>query len=282
MKKLTSTVAGFLLLMACQTQIPAEDLSQEEFDDLQEIVVSETEGSITSLGISETVLVVENVGISIQALPVGCRTIVAGSETDLDADNIPDDVTYEYNPAICIRSLPNNRTRSIGGRVRLEDTGVSPSIGYRFTFTDFEKIERRFGVVQFSETRNGIRSANLSADKLVLTRGNDLTVELKRPSRLRQLLHNQMNIVFNANSEIMPNQPFPAGTIGINGSVEWTRGSFPSRGYSTATQTPLQTDPTCESQRIVGGVQVLTRANLTIRFEYQPCGTAPIVTKILN
>ncbi len=276
-------IAGLvLILVACPIQ-NTDDLSSEELDDLREIVTSETEATVYELGVSDTILFVDrDNNLQVQALPVGCRTVVAGSETDLDADNIPDDVTYEFNPAICIKSLSNNRTRTIGGLARLEDTGVSPGIGYQFTFTDFEKIERRFGVVQFSETRNGTRSANLSVNKLVLTRANDLTVELKRPSRLRQLLRNQMNVVFNATTEIMPNQSFAAGTIGINGSVEWTRGTFPSRGYSTITESPLQTDPTCESQRIVGGVQVLTRAKLTIRFEYQPCGTAPIVTKTLN
>jgi hypothetical protein len=283
MKKLLITITGFLFLVACQTQTPTDDLSQEEFDDLREIMINETETTTINLGVSETILLVGlHQTISIQALPANCRTIVAGSETDSDSDTIPDDVTYEFNAATCIKSLPDNRSRSKSGRIRLEDTGMTPSIGYRFTFSNFEIIERRFGVLVFSETRNGTRGATLSANKLSLTRDNDLRVELKRPSRLLQTLQNQMNFNFISSSPIMPNQPFPAGLISINGTVEWTRGALPSQSYTITTQTPLQTDPTCESQRITGGTQTLTRAKLTLNFAYQPCGTAPIVSKVLN
>lgn len=271
-----------LTLVACPTQ-NSDDLSNDELDDLREIFIGETESTIIHLGVSETVLLVDkDTNLRLQALPTGCRTIVAGSETDTDSDTIPDDVTYEFNAAKCVQSLPDNRSRSKSGRIRLEDSGTAPSIGYRFTFTDFQIIERRFGVLTFTETRNGTRSASLSANKLSLTRENDLLLELKRPSRLLQTLRNQMNFVFSSVSPIMPNQPFPAGSIVSSGSVEWSRGTFPSRAYSTSTESPLLTEPTCASQRIVGGVQLLTRGKLTLRFTYQPCGTAPVVTKTLN
>ena len=271
-----------LALTACPTQ-NSEDLSKDELDDLSEIFISETSSTIVNLGVSETVLLVDkDTTLRLQALPANCRTIVAGSETDSDSDTIPDDITYEFNAANCTKPLPDNRSRSKSGRIRLEDTGIAPSIGYRFTFANFEIIERRFGVLVFSETRNGTRGASLSANKLSLIRDNDLTVELKRPSRLLQTLRNQMNFIFISSSIILPNQPFPAGTISIDGNVEWTRGTFPSRSYSTTTTSPLQTDPSCESQRIVGGTQALTRAKLTLSFAYQLCGIAPIVSKTLN
>ncbi len=271
-----------LALTACPAQ-NLDDLSKDELDDLSEIFISETSTTTINLGVSDTVLLVDKDNtLRLQALPANCRTIVAGSETDSDSDTIPDDVTYEFNAVNCIKPLPDNRSRSKSGRIRLEDTGTSPSIGYRFTFTNFEIIERRFGVQVFSETRNGTRGSNLSANKLLLTRDNNVTVELKRPSRLLQTLRNQMNFIFTSSSPIMPNQPFPAGAISINGNVEWTRGTFPSRSYSTNTTSPLQTDPSCESQRIVGGVQTLTRAKLTLTFAYQLCGIAPIVSKTLN
>jgi hypothetical protein len=282
MKKLMLIATLALALTACPAQ-NSDDLSKEELDDLSEIFISETTATTVNLGVSETVLLVDkDTTLHLQALPANCRTIVAGSETDSDSDTIPDDVTYEFNAANCIKSLPDNRSRSKSGRIRLEDTGMTPSIGYRFTFTNFEIIERRFAVLVFSETRNGTRGATLSANKLILTRDNNLSVELKRPSRLLQTLQNQMNFIFTSSSPIMPNQSFPAGLISINGTVVWTRGTLPSRSYTITTQTPLQTEPSCESQRITGGVQSLTRAKLTLSFAYQACGTAPIVSKILN
>ncbi len=269
-------------LVACPNQ-NTDDLSNEEFDDLREIVISETETTTINLGVSDTILFVDNdTNLRLQALPVGCRTVVAGSETDTDSDTIPEDVTYEFNAAKCVQTLPSNRSRTTSGRIRLEDTGTAPSIGYRFTFTDFELIERRFGVLLYTETRNGSRSANLSANKLSLTRENDLLLELKRPSRLLQMLRNQTSFAFSSNTPIMPYQPFPAGSIVSTGSVQWSLGTFSSRSYSVSTESPLLTEPTCASQRIVGGVQILTRGKLTVRFVYQPCGTAPIVTKTLN
>jgi hypothetical protein len=279
MKKLCLVFIATTLLVACPTQT-SDDLATEEFDDLQEIVVSETEASSTNLGVSETILVVDKDQLHLQALPNGCRSIVAGAETDSDQDTIPDDVTYQFDPNKCVKAIPNG-SRAVGGRIRVEDTASNPAIGYRLTYVDFVITERRFGVLSLTESRNGSRSASLSANKLTLSRENTIALELKRPSRAVQTLSNQMSFVFTAASPISPNATFPAGTISINGLVQWTRGNLPPRSYSTSTETALQTEPSCTTQRLVGGVQTLTRGKLTVRFAYQPCGSAPVVSKTL-
>ncbi len=270
---------AFLSLTACLQNSNTDDLSTDEFDDLQEIVISETEASVFTLGVSETVLVVENQDITVQAAP-NCRTIVAGSETDADSDNIPDDVTYQFN---CNKALANNVNRSITGRIRILDTATNPSIGYQSIFINFKVTDKRFGTVLISETRNGTRGATLNADKLSVARENNIQTVLERPSRLTQTLENQMQFLFTSNGGIIqPDQPFPAGALTTNSTVTWTRGNFPSRSYTTTTPTPLQVAPSCASQRIVGGVQILTRGRLTVQIVYQACGTPPVVTKTLN
>jgi hypothetical protein len=280
MKRLMLVVLGATMLIACPTQT-SDDLMTEEFDDLREIVVSETEASSVNLGVSETVLVVDrDTNLRLQALPSGCRTVVAGAETDADEDGILDDVTYQFDPIKCVRPVPNGN-RIFSGRIRVEDTASNPAIGYRLSYLDFAMTERRFGVVVLTETRNGTRGANLSADKLNLSRDNNINFKLERPSRLVQNLINQMAFVFTATSPIAPNVTLPAGMIVLDGTVQWSRGTFAPRVYTTKSETALQTDPTCGSQRVVGGVQVLTRGQLTLRFAYQPCGSAPIVTKTL-
>jgi hypothetical protein len=280
MKRLFLWVLGASVLVACPAQI-SDDLATDEFDDLSEIVISETEASSVNLGVSETVLVVDrDTTLRLQALPSGCRTVVAGSETDSDQDGIFEDVTYQYDPAKCVRSIPNG-SRSYSGRIRVEDTASNPAIGYRLSYLEFAMTERRFGVVVLTETRNGTRGATLSASKLSLSRVNNISLKLERPSRLVQNLNNQMAFVFTTTSPIVPNATLPAGSIELDGTVQWSRGAFTPRVYTTNTQTALQTDPTCAAQRVIGGVQVLTRGKLTLRFAYQPCSSAPIVTKAL-
>jgi hypothetical protein len=280
MKCLMLAFLGTAFLIGCPMQ-PSDDLATEEFDDLREIIISETESSSVNLGVSETVLVVDrDTSLRLQALPSGCRTIVAGAETDTDQDGIVDDVTYQYDPSKCVRNIPNG-SRTFSGRIRIEDIASNPAIGYRIGYLEFAVTEKRFGVVVLTETRNGTRGASLSANKLILTRDNNINLKLERPSRLVQTLTNQMAFVFVASTPIAPNATLPAGSIALNGTVQWSRGTFAPRIYSTTTETALQTDPSCSNQRVVGGVQVLTRGKLTLRFAYQPCGTAPSVIKTL-
>jgi hypothetical protein len=280
MKTMTRLVLIVLILAGCLGN-GSDDLNVEEIDDLTLVTISETESSARDLGVSETVLLIDrDTNLRLQALPSGCRTIVAGAETDSDQDGIFDDVTYEYDPSKCVRNIPNG-SRTFSGRIRVEDIASNPAIGYRIGYLEFAVTEKRFGVVVLTETRNGTRGASLSANKLTLTRDNNINLKLERPSRLVQTLTNQMAFVFTASTPIAPNSTFPAGNIVLNGTVQWSRGTFAPRIYSTTTETALQTDPSCSNQRVVGGVQVLTRGKLTLRFAYQPCGTAPVVTKTL-
>jgi hypothetical protein len=118
-----------------------------------------------------------------------------------------------------------------------------------------------------------------NANQLVL---NASVLELKRPSRPWQTLNNQMAFEFTAITPIAPNIILPAGTIALNGSVQWTRGNLPPLSYNTSTEALLQTEPSCTIQRLVGGIQILTRGTLKVRFAYQPCSTVPIVTKSIS
>jgi hypothetical protein len=285
------TGALMLGLAACQN-LSDSNLNDGDVRDVTDIFNRETEASVVGMSLSETVL---GVGVSApvarvqdttsahtQGLPAGCRTVISGSETDTDADGVPDDVTFQFSAVACARNLTFNRTRTLSGQVRLQD--VNPNVkdgSYLETSTNFAFTEERNGNPSFSEIRNGTRKLTL-LDAQRLTRENDVVTRLDRTLLPDQKLVNQMRFDFTSSGgAVKLNQPLPAGNIGISGGIQASRGVAPLRGFTVTTESALQYDPTCQEQRITGGVVVLRFTLGAIRIAFQPCGSVATGTRIL-
>ncbi len=285
-------LAAFLLLpfTSCQN-LADNNLSDEDVKDVTDIFNRETEASVVGMSLSETILgvgladtiarVQDTTSAHTQGLPAGCRTVVSGLETDTDADGVPDDVTYQFSAVACARNLTFNRTRTLSGKVRLQD--VNPTVkdgSYLETSTNFAFTEERNGNPSFSEIRNGTRKLTL-LDTQRLTRENDIVTRLDLALLPDQKLVNQMRFDFTSSGgAVKLNQPLPAGTVQISGGIQAARGTAPLRGFTVTTESALQYDPTCTQQRITGGVVVLRFTLGAIRITFQPCGSSPTSTRI--
>jgi hypothetical protein len=283
---------------ACQNM--GEDLSDDDIADLKEVFSREAEASAVSMSLSETVLVVgdstpiarvqttPNPRVSsgsafLQALPPGCRSVVAGSTADADADGVPDDVTFLFDAVKCTRTyiLFPNITRTLSGQVRLQDVTSQVKDGsYLETATNFAFSEEFKGNPSFSEIRNGTRSL-VALSGQSLTRDSNVTTVLERRLLADLRLVNQMRFVFTSSGgAVTINEPLPQGTLEVSGGVQSSRGNNPSRLFSVTTQSALQYDPTCNTQRLVGGAVVLRSNRGAVRLSFQPCGTPPTAVRV--
>jgi hypothetical protein len=214
--------------------------------------------------------------VYLQGLNPGCRTVIAGAETDTDKDGVPDDVTYRFDALKCARKLLFNRTRTLEGQVRLQD--VNPAVrdgNYLETSSNFVFSEIYNDTPSFAEIRNGTRSL-VTLNALSLTRENNLTTRLERRFRADAELVNQMRLTFTSSGgAVAINQPLPQGTIELSGGVQSKQGNLPLRGFTVTTETPLQYSPDCASQRITGGVVVLRSTGGAVRITFGACGSEP-------
>jgi hypothetical protein len=292
----------FLTFTACQNLLDNGDLTEEDVTDLRDIFNREAESSAVSMSLSETVLVVgvsspitrvqtaspleprvSSASAFLQALPPGCRSVIAGSTTDSDDDGVPDDVTFLFDAVKCTRTyiLFPNITRTLSGQVRLED--VTPQVkdgSYRETATNFTFSEEFKGNPSFSEIRNGTRSL-VSLAGQSLTRDSNVTTVLERRFLADLRLVNQMRFVFTSSGgAVAINQPLPKGSLEVSGGVQSSRGINPLRLFSVTTESALQYDPDCNVQRLVGGAVVLRSNRGAVRLAFQACGTPPTATRV--
>lgn len=279
-----------LMLAACQSNL--DDLSDDDAGNLKDIFGRETEASVIGLSLSETVLivgdavpddpfVVQSTEARAMALPTGCRTVVAGSETDTDGDNVPDDVTYQFDAINCKRTLLFGRTRTLSGTVRLEDAKpATPDGSYIETNTNFAFSEEVRGTPSFTETRNGTRRL-IAKGTQSLTRDNSLTTTLELRFLADQRLVNQMRFVFtSAGGAVAIGSPLPAGTVELSGGVQFSSATNPLRGFTVSTESALQFSPTCTEQRITGGAVLLRYARGALRIAFGACGSPPTATRV--
>ena len=214
-------------------------------------------------------------------LPAGCRTIIAGSESDTDSDGVPDDVTYQFDATNCKRTLSLARTRTLSGTVRLEDAKPAIADGsYVETSGNFAFSEEIRGNPSFTETRNGARRL-IAKGAQSLTRDSNLTTTLERRFLPDQRLNNQMRFVFtSAGGAVGIGSPLPAGTLQVSGGVEFSSAAMPLRGFTVSTEAALQFSPTCAEQRIIGGAVLLRYARGAVRIAFGACGSPPTATRV--
>jgi hypothetical protein len=281
-------------LMSCQN-ISSNNLNDDDATAVGDIFNRETEASVIGMSLSETVLIVDFAApvarvqstnpattqdssgkLYLQGLNPGCRTVIAGAETDTDKDGVPDDVKFQFDPVKCERKLLFNRTRTLNGQVRLQD--VNPSVrdgNYLETSSNFVFSESFNDAPSFAEIRNGTRGL-VTLNGLTLTRENNLTTRLERRFRADAELVNQMRLTFTSSGgAVAINQPLPQGTIELSGGVQSKQGNLPLRGFSVTTEIPLQYSPDCASQRITGGVVVLRSTGGAVRITFSACGSEP-------
>jgi hypothetical protein len=291
-----------LLLAACQNIPGSGNLSDDDVTDLKDVFVRESEASAVGMSLSETVLTVgfsaptprvqsvntlepdpSNTSLYTQALPSGCRSIVAGSDADTDGDGVPNDVTFQFDAIKCTRTyiIFPNITRTLSGQVRLEDANPSVKDGsYRETSSDFRFSEEFKGDPSFSETRNGTRSLVTLAGQS-LTRENNMTTSLERRFLADLRIVNQMRFAFTASSgTVAINAPLPAGSFEISGGVQSSRGNAPLQLFSVTTEQPVQYDPNCDFQRLTGGAVILRSNRGAVRLEFRACGSPAIATRV--
>ena len=279
-----------LTLASCQSNL--DDLSDDDVGNLKDIFGRETEASVIGLSLSETVLIVgdsapddparvQSTGVTALALPAGCRTVIAGSETDTDSDGVPADVTYQFDAIQCKRTLLFGRTRTLSGTARLEDAKPAVADGsYNETSSDFAFSEEIRGNPSFTETRNGARRL-IAKGAQSLTRDNSLTTTLERRLLPDQRLVNQMRFVFtSAGGAVAIGSPLPAGTLDLSGGVQFSSATMPLRGFTVTTEFALQFSPTCAEQRITGGAVLLRYARGAVRIAFGACGSPPTATRV--
>lgn len=283
-----------LSFSACNQNNTTDDLSDDDLQDLGSTVISETENAASSTSISDAITGVGGLNIPVseiqtrsnqtRALPTGCLTII-GSKTDSDSDGVPDSITYVFDEAKCIQNVPNIRgggTQTLDGQIKLEDT--SPNVSdrsYRQTLTALKYVRDPALKPKFTETRDGTREV-AQAGNTSLTKTHNITLVRQVNLRAKVTLVNKMAFVYQVSGAgtIDLNQALPAGTFTLTGSNEFTVGNKISRVFTTSTQAALVYNPSCESQRIVGGELRLTTPKTEIKIVFQACGTEPVVSRV--
>ena len=285
-------VLGFT---ACNQNNGTDDLNTDDLQDLGTTVISETESSASSTSISDAITGVGGFSTPVaeiqirssqtRGLPAGCPTIVAGSKTDTDGDGVPDSITYEFDAVKCQQNVPLNRgggTQTISGQLQITDTSPTPDRSYRETLLNLKYVRDPLFKPKFTETRDGTREITQFGN-MALTKTYDLSLVRQVALRPKVTLHNKMTFAFQVSGTgvIDLNQPLPAGTFVLSGSNEFTIGAKLSRVFKTTTPTPLVYDPTCDSQRIVGGELRLAKPNVEVKIVFGACGVDPVISRVL-
>ncbi len=283
-----------LSFSGCNQNNSTDDLNDEDLQDLSSTVISETENAASSTSISDAITGVGGLSIpaselqtrSVQsrALPAGCLAIV-GSNTDSDSDGIPDSITYVFDEAKCKQDVPAIRgggTQTLGGQIKLEDTKpTTADHSYRETISALKYVREPALKPKFTETRDGTREITQSGNTS-LTKTHNITLVRQVNLRAPVTLVNKMAFAYQVSGAgtIDLNQPLPAGTFTLTGSNEFTVGNKVALVLTTSTKAALIYNPSCDSQRIVGGELRLTVPKTTIKIVFQACGTEPVVSRV--
>jgi hypothetical protein len=204
------------------------------------------------------------------------------SSTDSDGDGIPDDATYLFTAPPCRFTGFRGSTLDIVGQIRIQDPTLTDAgfdflatlTALRFTYTPTS------GSAIYSVTRNGTRALTGSVSALQLA--TDLQVARTFPGQSDAAVDQQWTVSFTPESPLALNQPLPSGTLDVEGTLNWTRGTE-SLDLTVTTETPVHYNAGCsgDPRRIDAGE---VRANGTfgdvtgyVRIRWSECGKDPEV-----
>jgi hypothetical protein len=203
------------------------------------------------------------------------------SGTDSDGDGIPDDATYEFTSPPCHFTGFRGGTLDVVGQLRMQDpTPTAAGFGYDGTLTVLRHtITSGDGKTTYSITRNGKATLTGSTAGLFLT--TDLQVARTFTGQPDAAVDEQWTVTYSPETSLQINQPIPAGTLDVSGSLAWTRGTE-NFSLTVTTPTPLHYAACAgTSQRFDAGE---LRASGTfdgtagyVRVRWTECGKAPEV-----
>jgi hypothetical protein len=216
-------------------------------------------------------------------VPIGdgppCAT--PSTATDSDGDGIPDDATYEFTSPPCHFTGFRGGTLDVVGQLRMQDpTPVAAGFGYQATFTALRyTFTSGGGNTTYSVTRNG--GATLSGSTAGLFFASDLQVVRTFTGQPDAAVDEQWTVTYVPETPLQINQPIPAGTLDVSGTLDWTRGTE-TFSLTVTTPTPLHYAAcTDTAQRFDAGE---LRASGTfdgttgyVRVRWSECGKEPEV-----
>jgi hypothetical protein len=202
------------------------------------------------------------------------------STTDSDGDGIPDDATYEFTSPPCHFTGFRGGTLDVVGQLRMQDPTPSAGFGYDATLTVLRyTITSGDGKTTYSITRNG--NATLTGSTAGLFLSTDLQVARTFTGQPDAAVDEQWTVTYSPETPLQINQPIPAGTLDISGTLAWTRGTE-NFSLTVTTPTPLHYAAcTDTAQRFDAGE---LRASGTfdgtagyVRVRWSECGKSPEV-----
>jgi hypothetical protein len=160
------------------------------------------------------------------------------STADTDGDGIPDDATYEFTSPPCHFTGFRGGTLDVVGQLRMQDpTPTAAGFGYEGTFTALRHtITSGNGETSYSVTRNG--HAVLTGSTAGLFLSTDLQVARTFTGQPDAAVDEQWTVTYTPETSLKINQPIPAGTLDVSGTLDWTRGTE-TFALTVTTPTPL-------------------------------------------
>jgi hypothetical protein len=281
---LTLALSCAAFLTACPSPNNETAVLAEESTALGDNANDDVEEYADTLGIFESAGAPVSVVNAQAAAP--CRTISAGTNTDTDSDNIPDDVTYNFTKANCTKQLAGGATFTKGGSKRIQDTDNTNNRSHSETLSGLESVWTRTingKNVVFTATRNGTRNIT-QGSSTTLTRVHDVTGSSVRTvdgnAGLGVVWRNQLSIAYTAsgNSTISNTAALPDGTLNISGTWTSTRGTRPQRVFTVSgTGLGFNKESTCNARRIVSGTLTLTDSKGTVSITFNGCNSLPSI-----
>ena len=173
-------------------------------------------------------------------VPIGegppCAT--PSTATDSDGDGIPNDATYEFTSPPCHFTGFRGGTLDVVGQLRMQDpTPSAAGFGYEATFTVLrDTFTSGDGKTTYSVTRNG--GATLTGSTAGLFLSTDLQVARTFTGQPDAAVDEHWTVTYIPETPLQINQPIPAGTLDVSGTLDWTRGTE-TFSLTVTTPTPL-------------------------------------------
>ena len=219
-----------------------------------------------------------------QLAPVGtsagapCAT--PSSTTDSDGDGIPDDATWIFTAPPCRFTGYRGGTLDVVGQLRIQDPSLGAAgFGYAATLTALRATVTTGGnnPETYSVTRNGTRSLDGTVAELLLTA--DLQVIRTFTGLPDAAVDEAWTARFTADTPLQINQPLPSGTLDINGTFGWIRGSE-TLDLTITTPTPIHYNAGCNNTRRFDAGELHAAGSFDgtsgyVRVRWTACGAEP-------
>ena len=202
---------------------------------------------------------------------------------DADGDGVPNDAEYIFTAPPCRFEDIRGTTLDLVGRLQVQDPAPGPGgagfaydatlVNLRSTFTGKDADHT------YSATRNGTRT--LTGTTAGLTLVTDLQVLRTFPGLSDAAVDQQWQVSFEPDTPLHINQSVPSGTLGITGTMNWSRGTE-SFVLAVSTPTPIHFDASCDgAQRFDAGELHAAGdfSDLTgyVRVRWSDCGDEPSI-----